>query len=337
MCLRTKTFQSIFFSIVCLFLISCGQRSGLIINPPPIPLKVENLDLHQRGDVLIVKFNFPAKLLDGNPLLKVDELFIEIEGKDRDKSKKEKPEIRVKSIKKINLKESREFKEKFKICEDKIYTVQVYYRVSKYTSEPSRKSFITVKLPLPPEIMSSGYDEKKIYIKLKVDKKFSEYRIYRKESDKKIEMIKSTLLDDYDDGEAVELFIYDFEWEKEHLFYATGVLKENRGYETSFSRGVRIFTKDIYPPSSPKNLKYYLISKKVILKWDKVKVDDLLGYIMYYKDSRSMEFVRYNREPIVKSEVEVELKEGKYTFFVLAVDLRENESKPSNKVSFELN
>ncbi len=330
-----KIFQSIFFSLL-LFFVSCGQRGALIITPPPIPLKVEDLTVKQRGVKLIIKFKFPKKKLDGSDLRKVDELVITMNIMDKEKKSKKK-RIR-KTVKNIDLEKSRRKKFVFSAEVSKIYSVEVQYMCDGKKSRIAKKTFLTAKLPAPPKALEYGFDEEKIYIKIENSDRFSSYRIYVEENN--IKKLKGEIKIDENEESKKEFYEYNdtsFEYGRDYKYYITGVLKISKDYETDFSKEILISTKDNIPPGKPEGVRYYIIDKKVHLLWKKSNEKDLKGYVVYIKKKDEKEYRKYNKEPIKENEVEIDAGNGVFSIYIKAVDFSGNESAPSEIINLSIN
>ncbi len=307
----------------------------MIITPPPIPLKVEDLTISQRGKNLILKFKFPKKKLDDSELKKVDEMIITINIMDKEKKSKKKTIKKV--LKNINLEKSRIKKFIFPAEIPKIYSIEIKYIADGKKSRVEKKTFLTAKLPEPPEILESGFDDEKIYIKIKNSNEFSLYRIYTDEDGKK--KLKGELKVDKDEEFKNDYYEYDdtsFEYGRDYKYYVTGVLKISEDYETDFSKEIKISTRDKTAPQKPYGLRYYTIGKKVHLMWERSDEKDLKGYIIYLKKINEKDFQKHNNEPIKENEVELELGDGEFLIYIKSIDYSGNESEPSKTIKVKI-
>jgi hypothetical protein len=135
-----------------------------------------------------------------------------------------------------------------------------------------------------------------------------------------------------------------FEWEKTYLYRIAAVsivkrLDSETQVEGDDTSPVRIVAHDIFPPAVPVGLQaaYSGEGQKpfIDLIWTPVTNPDLAGYNVYRGDSANGALVKLNAE-LVKSPSyrDSAVTSGKnYTYSVSAVDVRGNESKPSEPTS----
>jgi hypothetical protein len=135
-----------------------------------------------------------------------------------------------------------------------------------------------------------------------------------------------------------------FEWEKTYLYRIAAVSIVKRPDSETQVEGddtspVRVVAHDIFPPAAPVGLQaaYSGEGQKpfIDLIWAPVTNADLAGYNVYRSDSANGAPVKLNTE-LVKSPSyrDSAVASGKtYTYSVSAVDVRGNESKPSEPTS----
>jgi hypothetical protein len=177
------------------------------------------------------------------------------------------------------------------------------------------------------------------------------YRIYRREEKSSAEKSgkestsKDAIAGEVPMGEAGPAHFTDasFEWEKTYLYRITSVSIAKRAdgevqVEGDDTAPVRVVAHDVFPPAVPVGLQaaYSGEGQKPFIDviWAPVANADLAGYNVYRSEANGPP-VKRNTE-LVKSPSyrDSAVASGKtYTYSVSAVDVRGNESKPSEAAS----
>jgi fibronectin type 3 domain-containing protein len=150
------------------------------------------------------------------------------------------------------------------------------------------------------------------------------YRIYRAEEGKEPVMIGEV-------GKDVFVFIDDkAERGKKYLYQMSAF--DLRGNESEKTKPIEVIPSDVERPPTPQNIKVVLTDRGVLISWEAVKVDDLLGYNVYRGDYPSGVFKKLNQQPI--KDLSFLDGEGKATHYykVTAIDTSQNESIPPQPI-----
>lgn len=150
------------------------------------------------------------------------------------------------------------------------------------------------------------------------------YRIYRAEEGKEPVMIGEV-------GKDVFVFIDDkAERGKKYLYQMSAF--DLRGNESEKTKPIEVIPSDVERPPTPQNIKVVLTDRGVLISWEAVKADDLLGYDVYRGDYPSGVFKKLNQQPI--KDLSFLDGEGKSTQYykVIAIDTSQNESLPPQPI-----
>jgi fibronectin type 3 domain-containing protein len=150
------------------------------------------------------------------------------------------------------------------------------------------------------------------------------YRIYRAEEGKEPVMIGEV-------GKDVFVFIDDkAERGKKYLYQMSAF--DLRGNESEKTKPIEVIPSDVERPPTPQNIKVVFTDRGVLISWEAVKTDDLLGYNVYRGDYPSGVFKKLNQQPI--KDLSFLDGEGKSTQYykVTAIDTSQNESLPPQPI-----
>ena len=167
------------------------------------------------------------------------------------------------------------------------------------------------------------------------------YRIYRREENSKTETVAGELpLDDAPNSRFVD---HNFEWEKKYSYHADVVtlITEKSGearVEGDNTPEASVFAHDIFPPAVPSGLQAVFAKENghlfVDLIWNPDTESDLAGYNIFRHELGGTP-IKINSD-LVKLPAfrDVNVSAGKkYFYSVSAVDIRGNESAPSEEAN----
>ena len=168
------------------------------------------------------------------------------------------------------------------------------------------------------------------------------YRVYRRPEGGNTDTVVGEV--PADRSSATELVDHSFEWEKTYLYRATVVtlIQEEGKPETQFegddTPAVKVFAHDIFPPAVPSSLQAVFsgVGQQpfIDLIWAPDTDADLAGYNIF-RHKAGGATVKMNRELVnTPAFRDTDVASGKtYTYSVSAVDVRGNESAPSEEAS----
>lgn len=104
------------------------------------------------------------------------------------------------------------------------------------------------------------------------------------------------------------------------------------GFESSPSEERTFVVGDISPPGPPVILSAGATASEIELAWTESTADDLLGYHVYRRAGQ--DWIRLTQQPLTEiAFTDAGLTNGTYIYMVTALDLKGNESSPSNEAS----
>ncbi len=322
-----KSFKALFFLLFLLFLISCGVKGPPLQPVMKVLPPVENVKFYQKGKVLIASITFPENYSDITPL-KIKKIRVHYNFYPLEKRVELKEFLKKSFLEEMELKEERSIIFKKEIGSfPKNFNLLIYYWDSNdKKSIPSKLFQFEVKEPpKPPEELVADLKEDGIHLKWKFEEKnkkigFFVY-IYK---DKDFKKLNQEPLD------KKEFVFKDFKWDVEHRFKVNSV--SEKLYESDDSEEISIIPVDIFPPPPPQNLIAIPEEGFILLKWEKVEVNDFEKYNVYRKENGKEELLTLDGTKETFFEDRKGEKGKIYKYFVTAVDKRGNESAPSNLV-----
>ncbi|MCD6088035.1 MAG: hypothetical protein J7K11_08755 [Candidatus Hydrothermae bacterium] len=191
----------------------------------------------------------------------------------------------------------------------------------------SEKKFLSVKIPddVPPEpplsvdtkALADGTIKIRWGVSASPDVAF--YRIYRKIKDGKPSQIGEVSAASYE--------FVDSSVEKGRSYYYAVSAVDSAGNESCRTDFIAEFARDFAPPPPPAGVKITVTEKGVEIRWEKVSVDDLLGYNVYRSDLPTGVFERLNDRPLrAEKFIDREGRKGLY-YRITSLDTSGNESK----------
>ena len=196
----------------------------------------------------------------------------------------------------------------------------------------SKPALIKVEIPddeppsLPVSLSARPTEDGKVRVswQTSMSRDVKGYRIYRAEEGKEPVMIGEV-------GKDIFVFIDDkAERGKKYLYQMSAF--DLRGNESEKTKPIEVIPSDVERPPTPQNIKVVLTERGVLISWDAVKADDLLGYNVYRADYPSGVFRKLNQQPI--KDLSYLDGEGKATHYykVTAIDTSQNESVPPQPI-----
>ena len=337
-------------------LFGCGVQG--IPHPPrlEVPEKITDLSVAQIGQSLEIHFTFPQQTADGqritNPL--EIEILRALAPPSAGLSKLPEPEIWTRLIRSewlpyaqgnnvsysAHLTE-REFHDwRGQTLAVAVRTLTRGYRHRAIESEPS--NFVDVPIfdvSEPVGNMKCVVTEKAVEVQFSPPTRtlsgelihdLAGYQIYRSATGKvgSYEMVGETASSPFRDGK--------FEFGKEY-YYQVRVVFGKPGHlaMSDASPALKITPRDVFPPGPPQGLQSIYSAGAVELVWTANTEADLAGYNVYRMDGETAQRVNKEllRTPIFR---DTSAAPGKtLTYYVTAVDLSGNESKPSEREEVE--
>ncbi len=348
--------------IVSAFIIGCGSKGDLVLEPESLPLKITNLSVSQVGSNMELKFAFPSLLSDNKTLDKDDISKVYVyhsntripEEKFRKKSSLI---LKIKEPEKLLVNGSSfiiTIPFKLKNLDKVEHNFGVIYYKGKKRSPMSAISSINTIIPYNIISKVNLEQERKMTL-VKWDKpmfdvlkkeisQIAGFNVYRKiEKDKTDEEDMSQVKLDEEETEPIYKKINTELIKKEYFedtdisingkyFYKITTVY-NKKIESAYSKIVSIQLQDIYPPEIPENLFVFKGDGFMLLNWEEVKDKDLSHYIIYRKRSKKGRFKKISDNTIKSRYKDKNIKKGiMFYYYVIAVDKKGNESERSNIV-----
>ncbi len=345
--------------LTVLFLVMCGRRGPLTLEPEKLPLAVEDFTLSQVGKTIKLEWNFPGYLSDQKTqadISLVGKICAYYSTKKVDESKFRKKSTLYKTVKLAEVSEkennySIRIPFSLKNLDEKAHYFAVQYYYGRKKSPLSKVESIKTIIPVRP-IEDLKISKEKKLLKLKWSKPFlnlsnknikgiSGYHVYRHvQASKDSEAVKeftrlnqAAILVEYfeDQGTGTD---------GSYSYYVTTINSDN--IESDASGTVTVNMTDIYPPDPPANLAVFKAENHLYLTWEAVKDKDLSHYIVYKRAAADREKEEGEFKPLSDKVTDhyyqdtgVE-KEVTYFYYVTAVDDKGNESSRSNIVKEKL-
>lgn len=315
-------------SLFSLFLsISCGVKGPPLQPIPKLLPQVESVKIYQKGKNLLVSISFPENYSDKTPL-KIKKFRIHYKFYSQKKRVDFKKFLKESISEEMNSPEEKNliFKKEIKSYPQNFKILFFYWDSAGKKSPPSKLFEFEVKEPPPPpENFNADLKEDGIHLTWEKKKNqknigffvyFSNGKDFRRVNQEPLEK---------------ESFLFkDFSWDLEYRFRVSSVYE--KFYESEDSEEISIIPVDKFPPPPPKNLIAIPEEGFILLKWEKVEVEDLEKYNVYRVEDGKEKLLTLKG---VK-ETTFEDREGEkgkvYKYFVTAVDRKRNESNPSNLV-----
>jgi len=326
------------------FLINCGKKGPLKLEPEKIPKEIAKFKVEQIGGKIKLEWNFPRQLSDKKTemdLTKLRKVRIYYTNKKFTPKKfKKKSSVLLKSkiqnVKKKNQLYFIEIPFKTSNLNNKTHYFAILYTFKKKKSPLSKIQSIQTMIPIQPIKDLSLTKENKI-IKLKwskpkqnISKKpvsyIRGYRIYRKVLGKKEFDIlnKEEVLQEYFEDPDTSL-------DGDYSYYVSSIYSQS--IESDPSNTVTVAVKDLFPPDPPANLVGFKAEDSIFLTWESVKDRDLSFYKIFRKSSPREEFKLIAEKVKNNYFKDKNVRKGiLYQYYVTAVDNKGNESKNSNPV-----
>jgi fibronectin type 3 domain-containing protein len=205
-----------------------------------------------------------------------------------------------------------------------------YYYVSQVdiALNEGERTLIEVKIPddeppsPPPSIYCKNNDDGTVEVTWQVSltPDLAKYRVYRQEEGKDALMVKELPPDvnNYSDKEVAK--------GKRYLYLVSAV--DSAGNESE-KKVFEIIPRDISPPPPVKGLKVSYKEGRVLLTWEEVVVDDLLGYNVYRANLPTGIPERLNKDILRENKFSDPTGNENYYYWVTVFDTSGNESERS--------
>jgi len=353
--MKTLIKSVLLFTLVTLnffFLLSCGKKGPLTLNPIIHPEKISKISVSQVGDNLKFAWEFPVFLKDKKTkfdIHKITRVFFYYSNKPVTSNSIQK---KGRLLKKVGLNKIRSKNNKYifsyprissKFLNKKIYTA-MYYKYRKIISNMTAIKEITILDPVKPVEKLKITNENKV-IKLDWERKNSDakkktvqilgYNIFRQvlKSGEEINLSfqkinKDIILDEhYEDSDTGFSGFYKY--------YVSVVLTNSNISEKS--NIVEVNVNDIFPPEIPQNIIIFKSSDGLMISWEAVKDKDLAHYTLYRKEKSESDFKILISKIENNNFLDKNIKKGKVYFYcVTSTDKNGNESDNSKTSSEKL-
>lgn len=334
------------------FLLSCGKKGPLKLEPEVLPLEVEDFKLSQPGKNIRLQWVFPEYLSDTttktNPE-SIRKIYIYYSEKaiPAKKFKRKSILLKKRQMKDLTQKDnaySIEIPFKTSELDDKNHYFAILYYHGKKKSPLSKIESIKTIIPIKPvEDLKINKENKLIKLKWSKptlnlsDKKIQNiagYNVYRKvaaaeDAEKEEEFTqlnKGAILQEYYEDNDTGI-------DGEYSYYVTAASSKTIESDPSNTASVKV--SDIFPPEPPQNLVVFKHKNHLFLTWEKVAEKDISHYKIYKKSSQAKD----NEFKALAGKIDDNYykdtkvaKDVTYSYYVTAVDDKGNESGKSNIV-----
>ncbi|MGD0129513.1 MAG: hypothetical protein ABSF46_29675 [Terriglobia bacterium] len=343
--------------VAAVFLLSCGVQGPP--QPPrvEVPQRITDLSVYQVGQRLEIRFTLPQQAQDGERLTKPLEVEIHrarlTPGANAPKSPplalwislepgqwaRYSSERRVIYPAALSDDEFKSWQGKDAVIAVRTLTRGIRHRpVESAVSNLARLRVLDVSRPVEPvEIKAT---EKAIVLRWQppgktlagLEVKFlAGYRIYRSNTGKpgSFQLVGESIEPSYLDS--------DFEFGRAYSYEVGAVFKESgTTAESEPSQPYEVIPRDVFPPARPTGLTGLYTNGAVELVWDANTEKDLAGYYVYRRENREQP-KRLDKTLLPTPILRDTSVEPGHTYFyqVTAVDLSNNESRPSLEVEVE--
>ncbi len=362
--LKKKIFVALLFLTLLLSEVFCGKKGPIYPPLVKVPQKIENLEVYQKGNTIVLRWDNPSSYMDGSPiegdiavelwLLKEEralagqqsglteetfasraQLHVTIEPMDFAKFKDSERESSEGLIYVFEIPSEDFTKMAF------VFGLKVKDRKKKESGFSSLTPVIPRSVPMPPSELQAKMRENSIIIEWKPPEKNIDsstppnvvgYNIYRESDDEELHRINSSLIEEtsFTDG--------DFVYNKAYRYFVRASATKSSPYTESENSDVsEILTADTYFPHAPTGLVAITGENFVSLSWDANKETDLAGYRVWRRSEGEEEYSALTEliAENVYHDSEVE-KSQRYFYAITALDVNGNESQRSEAVSVVL-
>jgi fibronectin type 3 domain-containing protein/predicted small lipoprotein YifL len=345
-----KKSKILIFTLFILFIINCGKKGPLKLEPKILPTQINISDINQIGKNIEISFSFPEHLSDNKTKLdlnRVNKIYILYSDKEIPSGKFKK---KSKLLIKLNLKNFQKKKNlfliktpfKLKNLDNKKHYFAIKYTYGKKKSTLSNIKLITTKIPILPISDLKLIKERKL-IKLKWSKpmlnllnknvkNISGYNIYRKIEDLNNMLNKKNFIKINKEKILYEYFEdTDTGVDGNYSYYVSTIITNN--IQSDPSNVVLTEVKDIFPTETPSNLVSFITKGQIFLTWGEVKDKDLSYYRVYRRLLSDKEFTLIADKITKNSYKDTKVQKKKsYIYSVTSVDTNGNESEQSSIV-----
>jgi len=339
-----STVRILLLFLIIIPLYYCGQKNALLIKPNPVPQNPSSVESFQRGQKLYLILEYPQKLKNDDPLDSLDS--IKVKGYFKKDDPKDITETESKKQEKIKQKIFFEKTDiKFDNSDKKITATidlpeekgTVLFKIitehKDFTSKSSINEFNFIKTEPPPTIENVTInDSENVFLKWKAENTYPYFNIYKNETEKPYKTING-IYDEFTDE------INQDNQGKEIKYCLTGILKKSPLIESKLSDCKIINVTDTTPPPEVENIRYLFTNETdIIIRWDKVKAKDMLGYNIYISSKTEKDFDKHNKEIHKENEFSLtNLRKGNtYLVYICSIDSSGNESKKSKIIKIKL-
>lgn len=345
-----KQSKILIFTLFILFIINCGKKGPLKLEPKKLPTQINISKINQIGKNVEISFSFPAHLsdnktkLDLNRVNKIYILYLDKEVPSEKFGKKSKLLIKL-NLKNFQKKENLfliKIPFKLKNLDNKKHYFAIKYTYGKKKSTLSNIKLITTKTPILPisdlklikerKLIKLKWSKPKLNLLNKNIKNISGYNIYRKIEEINNTLNKKNFIKINKDKILYEYFEdIDTGVDGNYFYFVSTIITNN--IQSDSSNVVLTKIKDIFPPEIPSNLVSFITKGQIFLTWGQVKDKDLSYYRIYRKLQSDNEFTLIADKITKNSYKDTKIQKRKsYIYTVTSVDTNGNESEQSSIV-----
>jgi hypothetical protein len=329
------------FILWIIFLLGCGAKGPLKLEPRKTPTVIKDIKILQLGNNLRLMWNFPDKLSDKKTRMEIKGIrkirIYHADGLLTPKKFKKKSSLIMKLKDKELIKKDNYFYAdlafKTKNLDKKQHSFAIRYSYEKDKAPLSK--IVTLETVIPTKAIEdlSIVKENKV-IKLKwsrpklnlnnaVIRYVTGYRVYRKiEKGDFSPLNRENVLEEYYEDT-------DTGRDGEYFYTVSSILSQE--IESEPSNIVSVKVEDVFPPDPPSNLISFRADDHIFLTWHEITEKDLDFYRIFRKSSPDDEFKLLADKVKQNYFKDLTVQKGVlYIYAVTAIDKKGNESQISN-------
>ena len=329
-----KTFPGTFSKLsllLCLLsfwgAVSCGQRSNLILTPPPFPPLPQNLSFSQRGDRLHITFTLPERLYNKTPFTTLDK--IEVWGAFPDTpSIGKNPSHRLSLLHTLtspDLSQSRTLSLSIPTPgSEKVAELEFRLFNLKWKSVSPLHRFSLKALPPSPQFKRISLTGERLLFTW-TPTPYPYVALFLNDETEPFLTVPS---------KSGQLLWDRVSWGQIVSYRIVGQFSADPAHRSAPSIAYPFRAIDTIPPPVPKGLMAMVDGENLIVRWDEVQASDLEGYNVYVQEEGGS-LKRVNQEPVKGNSFSLVKVEPRKVFqiFVRSMDTFGNESGPSTRVT----
>jgi len=330
--------------VLFLMLQSCGKQGGLYLPAQVAPQTQDQVVFRQVGLDLEIRWNFPKLLSDNKTVFDPKQirkitLWHSTEELNADRFIKKADELQVFKAKDLIIHRDGLFgvsiKLPAKLIDDQIHYFAMSYSHNGFTSAATPIQSFMISMPSQPvSDLSAKLEKKTVILKwsrptLDLLKKrpasIACYTLYRRINPAADFSVHAKQL--------IHEYYEDHHTEQEGSYEYQVAVQKSSTIQSTLSNIATVKIADLYPPEAPTNLVAFQGNDHIFLSWEGIKEADFSCYRVYRKQSGKDQFTIIADKIQETTYRDTKIQKGiSYTYQVIAVDQKGNESDPSNMV-----